>query len=100
MFSVPTHNLHVIPWRYHDLEYLLAKNNLEISTISTDRIETTTKLLALIVKPLLILQCWCKERRSRKNGVLSYKRINKIVFSKELLCGKHLILEAKRIKNI
>jgi len=35
--------------------------------------------------------------RSKKKGGIDYARINKIMLSKELLFGRHLIIEAEKL---
>ncbi len=84
-------NLHVIPWRYHDLEYLLHDNGLEIESVSTSKYEGWG--WAFLV-PLLRLQLWLKQKRSRRTGGVDCSRINRILLSKGMLFGEHLVLKA------
>jgi len=46
---------------------------------------------------MIKLQAQQKERRSRRKGDIDYKRINKIMFLKELLFGRHLIIKAEKL---
>ncbi|MBF0571337.1 MAG: class I SAM-dependent methyltransferase [Candidatus Omnitrophica bacterium] len=85
------YNLHLIPWRYHELEYLLADSQFEIQTIASSIYDS--KGLSFL-KPLIQFQLKSKEMSSRKKGGLDYSRINKIVLSDEILYGRHLIIKA------
>lgn len=87
-------NLHLIPWRYHDLEYLLHYNHLTISSIHTSKYEGLG--LAFLI-PLIKFQLWSKERRTKKRGGIDFERINRILLSKDMLFGEHLIIKA--VKN-
>jgi len=84
-------NLHVIPWRYHELEYLLYHSGLAIETIATSR-HRGLGLCFLI--PLIKLQLYLKARRARSKGNVDYMRINKILSSKDMLFGEHLVIKA------
>lgn len=89
-------NLHIVPYRYHELEYLLLVSGFKVENIFTS-LYTGYSLWFLL--PFLKLQAWQKERRSLKKGSIDYKRINRILFSKELLFGRHLVIQAKKIKQ-
>ena len=86
-------NLHLFPYRYQELEYLLNKSGFGITDIFTSRYEHYG--LEVLV-PLMRWQALSKERRSAKKGGAAYGRINKILLSKELLYGRHLIVNAKK----
>jgi len=85
------YNLHLIPWRYHELEYLLVDSQFEIQTVATSIYDS--KGLAFL-KPLIQFQLRFKEASSRKKGGLDYSRINKLMLSDEILYGRHLIVKA------
>ena len=85
------YNLHLIPWRYHELEYLLVDSRLEIQEITTSIYDG--KGLSFL-KPLIQFHLKSKEAASRKKGGLDYSRINKIMLSDEILYGRHLIIKA------
>lgn len=100
VFPAEIQNMHIVVWRYHELEYLLFKNSLCAESVYTDRIKSSLKFIGFMLLPILKWQCGQKERRSRKKGGIDYKRINKILFSDELLFGRHLIVKAiKRPDN-
>lgn len=84
-------NLHVIPWRYHELEYLLHCNDLEVESVYTSKYEGWE--LAFLV-PLIKFQMKIKEVRSKKKEGTDFARINRILSSKNLLFGEHLIMKA------
>jgi SAM-dependent methyltransferase len=84
-------NLHLIPWRYHELEYLLIDSHFKIDTVSTSVYDS--KGLSFL-KPLIQFQLRSKEASSKKKGGLDYSRINKVMLSDEILYGRHLIVKA------
>ncbi len=84
-------NLHLIPWRYHELEYLLYSNHFQIERIYTNRYKGVG-LFFLI--PLIYLQLELKKRRSYRKGGIDFSRINKILLSKNLLFGEILVIKA------
>ena len=96
IFSAKIQNMHIVTWRYQELEYLLFKNGFRIETIYTDLMKPSLKFPWFVLSPLIKWQCWQKKMRSLKNGGVDYRRINKILLSKELLFGRHLILKAKK----
>lgn len=86
-------NLHLVPYRYHELEYLLAAvgfNALKVFTSVYEGFELG------FLWPVIKFQAWQKERRSLKKDGIDYRRINKILLSKELLFGRHLIIKAQK----
>jgi len=86
-------NLHLVPYRYHELEYLLSATGFKVENILTSIYEGYG---AWFLLPIIKFQSWQKERRSLKKGSIDYRRINKILLSKELLFGRHLIIHAKK----
>ena len=88
-------NLHIAPYRYHELEYLLGATGFKIKQIFTSVYED--QLLG-IFWPFIKLQAFFKQNRALKKGGLDYSRIHKVLLSRELLFGRHLILKA--IKNV
>jgi len=97
VFPAKIQNMHIVVWRYQEVEYLLFKNGFCIETVYADLMKSSLKFLGFILSPLIKWQCSQKERRSLKKGGIDYRRINKILHSKELLYGRHLILKARRI---
>jgi SAM-dependent methyltransferase len=86
-------NLHLAPYRYQELEYLLAANGFKVKHIFTS---VYGGFWAWFLLPLIKFQSWQKQRRSQKNAGPDYRRINKILLSKELLFGRHLIIQAAK----
>ena len=82
-------NLHIVPYRFHELEYLLKVNGFDIKTITASVCENKG---LFFLKPLIVLQSLLKERRSERTGGIDHSRINKILLSKELLYGRHLVI--------
>lgn len=96
VFPVEIQNMHIVVWRYQELEYLLFKSRFCVKTIYTDLMKSSLKFPWFMLSLLIKFQCSQKERRSLKKGGINYQRINKILLSKELLFGRHLILKAKK----
>ncbi|GEM_PF-552014 len=95
-FPAALQNMHVIPWRYHELEYLLEKNGLKVDNLYVDRQKANLIFPALVLKPVMWVQSLVKNGRTRQKGGVDYSRINKILFSSEMLLGKHLILKSTK----
>lgn len=89
-------NMHVIPWRYQELEYLLHKNGLRVRSIHTDLMKPSLRFFWFVFGPLFKGQSWLRERRVAEKGGVDSRRMTKILFSKELLFGRHLIVLAKK----
>ena len=92
-FPSAIQNMHVIPWRYQDLEYLIEKNGLKVEKYYTDKLKVNFYCLYFLFIPILFFQSKIVERHSKKKGGVDFRRINKILLSKEILLGRHLILE-------
>ena len=91
--SIPA--IHIIAYRFHELEYLLFKNGFQIEGVFTDLYLPAAKSLSFL-KPLLKMQQYSKKKRSSKKGGMNYKRIHNILLSDELLYGRQLILRARK----
>jgi len=89
-------NLHIYPYRFQELEYLLWQNGFKIEKISTSIYEGFEYFFLL---PVIKLQQFLRKRRSKTKESINYSRINKILSSKELLFGRHLILKCVKFKN-
>ena len=92
-FPAAIQNMHVIPWRYQELEYLLAQSSLEVTRFFTDKRKVNFYFLYALLFPIMFLQSKAKEGRARKKGGVDFTRMNKIILSKDMLLGRHLILE-------
>lgn len=84
-------NLHIVPYRIHELEYLLDAGGFSVTQIHTSLLEGRGWSF---LKPLIRLQQQTKEWRSRKKPGLDYSRIHRILNRDELLYGRHLIVRA------
>jgi 2-polyprenyl-3-methyl-5-hydroxy-6-metoxy-1,4-benzoquinol methylase len=98
-FPAAIQNMHVIPWRYQELEYLLAKNGLVVEKFFTDKLKMNLMVPAILFTPLFWLQSLNKQGRTKKKGGVDYSRINKILLSSEIMLGRHLILEGVKKAN-
>ncbi|PIY82922.1 MAG: hypothetical protein COX96_05340 [Candidatus Omnitrophica bacterium CG_4_10_14_0_2_um_filter_44_9] len=87
-------NIHLIPWRYQNLEYLLSVNGLSVSNIYADILKAYLRVPYLFLLPIIKLQHYFKQKRVLKKGGINYERIYAILNSDEILYGKHLILKA------
>jgi len=86
-------NLHICPYRYQELEFLLAEGGFKISQVFTSLLEGYEYSFLL---PLLKLQAWLKAKRSNKKRGIDYSRVNKVLLSKTMLFGRHLIVKAQK----
>lgn len=85
-------NLHIVPYRYQELEYLLFRTGFKVKNIFASLYEGYWLWFLL---PVIKFQSWQKERRTKsKGGNIDYKRIHKILTSKALLFGRNLIIQA------
>lgn len=89
-------NLHIVPYRFHELEYLLHAGGFSVRGIYTSVQEGRGWSFLL---PFIRLQSALKEMRSRRKSGLDYSRIHRILNSKELLYGRHLIVRATKEKR-
>jgi SAM-dependent methyltransferase len=96
VFPAAIQNMHVIPWRYQELEYLLFRNGLSVECVYAGLLKSSLKFLAFFLLPMICWQSRQKERRSLRKGGVDYKRMNKLLLSKEFLYGKHLIIKAQK----
>jgi len=97
IFPMALQNMHVVAWRYQELEYLLFKNGISAQAVFTDFMKPALKWFGCIFVPLFKFQSWQKENRARKAGGVDFSRIHKILLSKEILYGRHLIIKAIKI---
>jgi 2-polyprenyl-3-methyl-5-hydroxy-6-metoxy-1,4-benzoquinol methylase len=84
-------NLHLMPWRYHELEYLLHYNGFKVEGVFTSKHEGLGWFFLI---PLIKFQLKFKENRAKKKDGIDFSRINKVLLSKDLLFGEHLIVKA------
>ena len=89
-------NMHLIPWRYQELEYLLYENGIDVESVYTDHEPAKVKALSLLLGPLLRFQCSLRRKRAFRKGGVSYARIDQILFSPELMRGRHLIIQGRK----
>lgn len=82
-------NLHLVPYRYHELEFLLFDTGFTVEEILSSVNDWSVAALLL---PFIRFQSWNKGRRSLKKGGLDFHRINNIVLSNRLLFSRHLII--------
>ncbi|MBI5145157.1 MAG: class I SAM-dependent methyltransferase [Candidatus Omnitrophica bacterium] len=90
-------NLHLVPYRYQELEYLLSASGFKVEGIFTSVYDGLGLWFLL---PFIKFQAWQKQRRALKKGGIDYRRINKVLLSKELLFGRHLMIQAKKSQKI
>lgn len=89
-------NMHIVVWRYQELEYLLFESGLNVKQVYTDLAKPNLKILSFFLLPLLKFHCYLRRKRSARKGGVNYGRVDKILFSRELLYGRHLILKATK----
>ena len=88
------YQLHILPLRYHEMEFLLYDCRFKIDKIFTSIYEN---LYLSFIVPLIKFQLFSKNNKSLRKGGLDYSRINKILLSKEILFGRHLIIKASKM---
>ncbi|MBF0331517.1 MAG: methyltransferase domain-containing protein [Candidatus Omnitrophica bacterium] len=93
-FPVALQNMHVVPWRYQELEYLLYQYDLVTHDFHIDQKKVNLYLPLLLMRPFLWLQAKTKEWNAKKKGSVDFARMNKILLSDDMLLGKHLIMRA------
>ncbi|MDD5061968.1 MAG: methyltransferase domain-containing protein [Candidatus Marinimicrobia bacterium] len=91
--GIDVSQVHVMPWRFHELEYLLKECGFRIEDICTSVYEGFGYFLLL---PFIRFQLNAKANRSIEKGGVDYRRINKILLTNELLYGRHLIIKAEK----
>ena len=69
------YNLHIVPYRLHELEYLLDAGGFSVAQIYTSLIEGRAWSFLM---PVIRLQQFLKEWRARKKPGLDYSRIHKV----------------------
>lgn len=85
-------NLHIVPYRYQELEFLLSASGFKVGKIFASNYEGYGLWFLL---PIIKFQSWQKERRTiKKGGNIDYRRMHRILLSKEILFGRHLIIKA------
>ncbi|MFH1678530.1 MAG: class I SAM-dependent methyltransferase [Candidatus Omnitrophota bacterium] len=89
-------DIHVFAYKYPELEYILFDAGFSIDNIFASVFELQAMGFSLIFLPMMKLQAYFKCRRAQKKGDMDYRRIFKILFSPELLYGRHLIIKARK----
>lgn len=89
-------NMHVIPWRYQELEYLFYQSGLEITGFHVDRRKNNFLPLVIFMWPALYLSTKSRDMRTKKTKSVDFTRMNAILLSFDMLLGKHLIVEGLR----
>ena len=91
-------DLHITPLRFHELEYILFKNEFKIEEVTTSYLMRWLNILYPL-KTLIKKQMWSKYKRVKKKSGFDYSRIYKILLSDSLLLGKHLVIKARQLKS-
>ena len=90
------HNMHIVVWRYHELEWLLFESGLQAEKVHADHLKPQLKIASFFLMPLLKMRAFFKQRRALRKGGVDYQRIDKILHSEEILFGRHLIIQARK----
>lgn len=94
IFKENLYQIHIFPYRYHELEFLLLDCGFHIDKIFTSLYENS--FLSFFI-PLIKFQLLTKNKKSLRKKGLDYSRINKILLSKEMLFGRHLIIKGSKV---
>ncbi|HTL70637.1 MAG TPA: methyltransferase domain-containing protein [Candidatus Eisenbacteria bacterium] len=89
-------NLHIVPYRYHELEYLLHAGGFEVEAVRTSVREGYEWSF---LEPIVRLQLALREGRSRRKNGLDYTRIHNVLKLPEILYGRHLIVKASKVSS-
>ncbi|MFA5038838.1 MAG: class I SAM-dependent methyltransferase [Candidatus Omnitrophota bacterium] len=89
--GIDVSQVHIMPMRYHELEFLLNDSGFTIVEIKTSKKEGWGLFFLLAV---IWFQLKLKAKRSARKGGVDYTRINRILLMPELLYGRHLIVKA------
>ncbi len=92
-------NIHLTPWRYQDLEFLLYENSLSVRKYYSDILKGYLRIPYFFLWPIIKLQSFSKKKRFLKKGGINYDRIDAILTSDEIMFGKHLILKAVKSED-
>ena len=92
--GIDVSQIHVIPYRYHELEFLLYESGFSIKEIETSLYESRGLSILL---PIIWFHLNSKARRSIKKGGIDYSRVNRVILKKEILFGRHLIIKANKM---
>lgn len=90
------HNMHIVVWRYHELEWMLFESGLTAEKVHADHLKPGLRIASFLLLPFLKIRAFFKERRASRKGGVDYRRIDRILHSKEVLFGRHLIVQAKK----
>ena len=99
IFPAQLQNMHIITWRYHELEYMFFRKGLQVEGIYADHLKKDLMPLYWLLWPMIQFQYLQKQAKVRRKGGVNYARIHKIVTSPEILYGRHLILKAAKVRN-
>ncbi|MFQ5932047.1 MAG: class I SAM-dependent methyltransferase [Nitrospiraceae bacterium] len=94
-----TADLHLYPIRYHELEYYLNHCGLEIQEVFTNVVDYQRRLVFFPLELLMRAQMALKNLRSSRAGEISTVRLYRILGSRELLYGEHLIVAAQKVQG-
>jgi len=86
-------NLHIVPYRYHELEFLLSDTGFSVEKVLSS---FKDRSIAALLIPLIRFQAWQKTRRSLKKDGLDFTRINRIILSSQLLFSRHLVIVSSK----
>ena len=87
--------VHVNPIRFHEMEYFFYKAGFEVEEVFTSERYYGWRLL-FPLEWYLWLVAWNRERRFRRRGKVSLRRLHSRILTDTLLYGEHLIVCAKR----
>ena len=90
------HNMHIVVWRYQELEWLLFESGLQTEDAYADFHKPQLKVLAFFVAPFLRMRAFFKQRRALRKGGVDYRRIDGVIHTDALLLGRHLIIKARK----
>lgn len=98
-YANPKEHFHIAPLRIHELEYFLHQATLDSQEFHTTKLYTGLQVAGYPLELLIRLQLFLKRQRATRRGEIRYDRISRILCSKPVLYGQHLVVLARKKKE-
>ena len=89
-------HLHIAPLRIQEIEFFLSQAGLQVETLETTKVYTGLRMALFPVELLIRLQMFLKCCRTDCKGAISYHRISRVMLSRPVLHGQHLLALARK----
>lgn len=95
-YTNPKEHFHIAPLRVHEIEFFLHLANLGVERFETTKVYSGLRLAAFPLEVLTRLQLFLKQRRAARKGDIRYERISRVMLSRPVLYGQHLVVLARK----